>query len=143
MAASCAGAPQRFSLTTSNGILFFALADDEKASMEHDRKADVRLAATWQGRMKQVVDRELPYDQALRIALECVEVAERYSCPQSQSMSPASADAHLDMVVNLASALECDVRLAVYSLYHGDTLLEHDKAAEQLLNCGKLSELSE
>ena len=108
--------------------------------MEDRRESEVTLAATWTGRMRQVAHCELPYKQALRVALECVEVAERYSSSQPQSMSPAAPDAHLDIVVNLASALECDVRLAVYSLYHGDKLVEHDEAVEQLLNCGKRSD---
>ncbi len=90
--------------------------------------------------MRQVANCELPYKQALRVALECVEVAERYSSCQPKSTSPAEPDANLDIVVNLSSALECDVRLAVYSLYHGDKLVEHDKAVEQLLNCGKRSD---
>lgn len=108
--------------------------------MEENCKSEVRLAGSWQGRMSQVANCELPYDQALRVALECVEVAERYSSRQPQSMSPAVPDAHLDIMVNLASALECDVRLAVYSLYHEDSLGEHDEAVEQLLNCGKQSD---
>ena len=105
--------------------------------MEDSRESDVTLAATWEGRMRQVAHCEMPYKQALRVALECVEVAERYSPSQSQSLSPAAPDANLDNLVDLASALECDVRLAVYSLHHGDKLVEHDKAVEQLLNCGK------
>ncbi len=108
--------------------------------MEESRKSEVTLATTWECRMRQVASCELPYNQALRVVLECVEVAERYSSSQPQSMSPAAPDANLDMVVNLASALECDVRLAVYSLYHGDKLVEHDKAVEQLLDCGKRSD---
>ena len=108
--------------------------------MEDSRESKVTLATTWEGRMRQVANRELPYKQALRVALECVEVAERYLSSQPQSMSPAAPDANLDIVVNLASALECDVRLAVYSLHHGDKVVEHDKAVEQLLNCGKRSD---
>ena len=108
--------------------------------MEDSRESEVTLAATWEGRMTQVANCELPYNQALRVALECVEVAERYSSSQPQSMSPAAPGANLDVVVNLASALECDVRLAVYSLYHGDKLVEYDKAVEQLLDCGKRSD---
>ena len=108
--------------------------------MEDSHKPEVTLAATWEGRMRQVANCELPYKQALRVALGCVEVAERYSSSQLQSMSPAAPDANLDIVVNLASALECDVRLAVYSLHHGDKVVEHDKAVEQLLNCGKRSD---
>jgi hypothetical protein len=90
--------------------------------------------------MRQVANCELPYEHALRVALECVEVAERYSDVEPQSMSPADPDAKADIGVNLASALECDVRLAVYSLYHGGELVEHDKAVEQLVNCGKRSD---
>ena len=108
--------------------------------MEESRKSEVTLAATWEGRMRQVANCELPYKQALRVALECVEVAERYSSSQPRSMSPVAADADLDIVVNLASTLECDVRLAVYSLYHGDKLVAHNKAVEQLFNCGKRSD---
>jgi hypothetical protein len=108
--------------------------------MQDSRNSDVTLATSWLGRMRQVAHCELPYQQALRVALECVEVAERYSPSQQQSMSPAAPDAERDIVVNLASALECDVRLAVYSLYNGDKLVEHDKAVEQLLKCGKLSD---
>ena len=108
--------------------------------MEDNREENLKLAATWDGRMWQIARCELSYEQALQVALECVEVAERYSSPRPQSMSPAAPDARLDIMVNLASALECDVRLAVYSLYHGDNLVEHDKAVERLLNCGKLSD---
>lgn len=108
--------------------------------MEDSRESQDTLAATWEGRMGQVAHCELPYKQALRVALECVEVAERYSSSPPQSMSPAARDANLDIVVNLASALECEVRLAVYSLYHGNKLVEHDKAVEQLINCGKCSD---
>lgn len=107
---------------------------------EDTHESDVPLAANWEGRMRQVAMCELPYQQALRVALECVEVAERYSSDQAPSMSPADPDAKLDIVVNLASGLECEVRLAVYSLYHGDKLVEHDEAVEQLLRCGKRSD---
>ena len=108
--------------------------------MEDSCESQDTLAATWEGRMGQVAHCELSYKQALRVALECVEVAERYSSSPPQSMSPAARDANLDIVVNLASALECEVRLAVYSLYHGNKLVEHDKAVEQLINCGKCSD---
>lgn len=108
--------------------------------MEDNHEEQPRLAATWKGRMSQVARRELSYEQALQVTLECVEVAERYSSHQSESMSPAAPDARLTVPVNLASALECDLRLAVYSLYHGDNLVEHDKAVERLLDCGKLSD---
>jgi hypothetical protein len=105
--------------------------------MENSREREVALAESWEGRMRQVASCELSYERALRVALECVEVAERYASREPQSMSPADPDARLDLVVNLASPLECDVRLAVYSLYHENKLVEHDKAVEQLLNCGK------
>lgn len=108
--------------------------------MEENREAEIALAPTWQGRMRQVAERKLPYERALRVALECVEVAERYSSLQPQSMSPADPDSRIDVMVNLASSLECDVRLAVYSLYHGDTLLEHAEAVARLLSCGKRSD---
>ena len=108
--------------------------------MQDNREAKPQLAATWKGRMGQVTRCELPYEQALQVVLECVEIAERYSPPESQSMSPADADAEFTVPVNLPSTLECDVRLAVYSLYHGDNLVEHDQAVERLLNCGKLSD---
>ncbi len=108
--------------------------------MEDNREEKPTLANTWQGRMTQVARCELPYKQALQVALECVEIAERYATPETQSMSPAVPDAELDLPVNLASALECDVRLAVYSLYHGDKLVEHEQAVRQLLDCGKLSD---
>lgn len=164
MAGSCAVAPWRFSTTTFDGSMraqarlglgtlpvcasihdsVLPEGDEEKAFMENCREdsheSEVTLAATWEGRMRQVAHRELPYEQALRVALDCVEVAERYASSQPESMSPAAPDAKLDVVVNLASALECDVRLAVYSLYHGDKLLEHDKAVEKLLQCGKRSD---
>jgi hypothetical protein len=110
--------------------------------MDSSGESEVKLDTTWGGRMRQVASCELPYDQALRIALECVEVAERYSSPRPQSMSPAVPDAHLNVVVNLASALECDVRLAVYSLYHEDKLVERDDAVAQLLRCGRQSDAS-
>jgi hypothetical protein len=90
--------------------------------------------------MRQVAACELPYEQALAVALECVEVAERYASAQPRSMSPADPDAQLDIMVNLASTLECDIRLAVYSLYHGDTLVERDLAVKQLIDCGKRSD---
>jgi hypothetical protein len=90
--------------------------------------------------MRQVAHCELPYEEALHLALQCVEVAERYAHPPQQSLSPAAPDAQLDVMVNLASALECEIRLAVYSLYHGDTLVEHNLAVEQLIRCGKRSD---
>lgn len=90
--------------------------------------------------MRQVADCAFAYDRALQIALDCVEVAERYSNSHKESMSPAEPDAKPDIVVNLASALECNIRLAVYSIYHGDALMERTKAVEQLLNCGKRSD---
>lgn len=108
--------------------------------MEDNHESEVALAVTWEGRMRQVAHCELPYKLAIRVALECVEVVERYASSQSQSMSPAVPDANLDIVVNLTSAQECEVRLAVYSLHHGDKLVEHDKAVEQLLDLGKRSD---
>jgi hypothetical protein len=108
--------------------------------MEFSRESEARSGGTWEGLMRQVANCELPYEQALQVALDCVEVAERYSSAQPQSMSPAVPDAKPNIVVNLASALECDVRLAVYSLYHGGKLVEHDTAVEQLVNCGKRSD---
>ena len=108
--------------------------------MEESHNSDVSLAATWEGRMRQVANCELPYKQALQVVLGCVEVMERYSSSPRQSMSPAIPDAKLDIVVNLASALECDVRLAVYSLYHEDKVVEHDLAVAQLIDCGKRSD---
>jgi hypothetical protein len=111
--------------------------------MDHRRELEVRSLATWEGLMRQVANCELPYEHALKIALECVEVAERYSDARPQSMSPADPDAQLNTGVNLASALECDIRLAVYSLYHGGLLVEHDKAVQQLVDCGKRSDAPE
>ena len=108
--------------------------------MEFSRESEVGLGPTWEGLMRQVANCELPYEQALGIALQCVEVAERYSSAESRSMSPAVADAKLNIMVNLATALECDIRLAVYSLYHRDKLIEHDKAVKQLVDCGKRSD---
>jgi hypothetical protein len=109
--------------------------------MDSSGEREVELDTTWEGRMRQVASGGLPYEQALKIALECVEVAERYSSAPPQSMSPAASDAQLDIVVSLASALECDIRLAVYSLYHGDKLVDRDEAREQLINCGKRADL--
>jgi hypothetical protein len=108
--------------------------------MDSSREPLDPLGATWEGRMRQVANRELPYEQALAIALECVEVVERYAADRPQSMSPADPDAKLEIMANLPSGLECNVRLAVYSLYHGDNLLEREKAVEQLINCGKWSD---
>ena len=93
--------------------------------MQDNREAKPQLAATWKGRMGQVARCELPYEQALQVALECVEVAERYAPPETQSMSPAAPDAAFTIPLSLPSALECDVRLAVYSLYHGDKLSDN------------------
>lgn len=90
--------------------------------------------------MRQVARCELPYQRALRVALECVEVAERYESTLPQSMSPADPDAKAEIVVNLASRLECDVRMAVYSLYHNDQLVERGPAVERLVACGKRSD---
>ena len=108
--------------------------------MESNRDSETRSDTSWEVLMRQVANCELTYEHALRVALECVEVAERYSAPAPQSMSPADPNAKANTVVILASALECDVRLAVYSLYHGGELVEHDKAVEQLVNCGKRSD---
>ena len=58
------------------------------------------------------------------------------------SHSTAVPDAQSDTVVNLASGLECQMRLAVYSLYHDDKLVPHDEAVQQLLDCGKRSDSS-
>jgi hypothetical protein len=90
--------------------------------------------------MRQVANCELPYEEALAVALECVEVVERYAEDRQQSMSPADPDAKLNIMANLSSGLECNVRLAVYSLYHGDQLVEHDEAVEQLIDCGRRSD---
>jgi hypothetical protein len=118
-------------------------ASYEEASMESRNESALRSAATWEGRMRQIANCELPYEQALKVALECVEIAERYSDAEPQSMSPADPDARANTVVNLASALECNIRLAVYSLYNGDTLVEHDIAVQQLIDCGKRSDAPE
>jgi hypothetical protein len=109
--------------------------------MGFSREPEVELGATWEARMRQVAGCGLSYEQALKVALECVEVAERYSSAGPQSMSPAAPDAQLDIVVNLASRLESDIRLAVYSLYHADKLIDHDEATKQLINCGKRADL--
>ena len=90
--------------------------------------------------MRQVANCELPYEQALAVALECVEVVERYAAAGPQSMSPADPDAKLNIMANLSSGLECHIRLAVYSLYHEDSLLEREKAVEQLVACGRRSD---
>jgi hypothetical protein len=111
--------------------------------MDYRRESEVRSFATWEGLMRQVANCELPYEHALKVALECVEVAERYSDAHPQSMSPADPDAQANTGVNLASALECDIRLAVYSLYHGDKLVEHDQAVQRLVDCGKRSDAPE
>jgi len=108
--------------------------------MELGREAEGRSAASWESLMRQVAGCEFPYEKALRIALECVEVAERYLSAQPRSASPAEPDAELNIMVNLASTLECDIRLAVYSLHHGDKLVEHDKAVQQLVDCGQRSD---
>ncbi len=116
------------------------LTDDEKTRMDENQRSEVTLAPSWEGRMRQIASCELPYNQALQIALECVEVSERYSAPQPQSMSPAVPDAKLDIVVNLSSGSECDVRLAVYSLYHDNKLVQQHEAIEKLLSCGRRSD---
>jgi hypothetical protein len=106
------------------------------AAMEHMREPDTGWSVTWTERMGQVATCELPYEQALEVALQCVEVAERHSSVQPP-LSPADPDALLDIGVRLASTLECEVRLAVYSLYHGDVPVAHAEAVGQLLDCGR------
>jgi hypothetical protein len=108
--------------------------------MDDMRESDAGWSATWTERMGQVATCELPYEQALEIALQCAEAAERQSSAQPP-LSPAEPDAQLDINVRLASTLECEVRLAVYSLYHGDTLVEHAEAVGQLLDCGRRADL--
>ena len=108
--------------------------------MDSSREPLDRLSATWEGRMKQVANRELPYEKALAVALECVEVVERYAADSAQSMSPADPEAKLNIMANLSSGLECNVRLAVYSLYHGDPFMDREEAVEQLIDCGRRSD---
>ena len=108
--------------------------------MDHMRESDAEWNATWTERMGQVATCELPYERALAIALECVEVAECCSSAHPP-LSPAEPDARLDIDVRLASTLECEVRLAVYSLYHGDALVGHAEAVGQLLDCGRRADL--
>jgi hypothetical protein len=96
--------------------------------------------ATWTERMGQVATCELPYEKALAIALQCVQAAEDAACAPPP-LSPADPDAQLDVVLRLASSLECDIRLAVYSLYHGDALVQHAEAVAQLLECGRRADL--
>jgi hypothetical protein len=96
------------------------------AAMEHMREPDTGWSVTWTERMGQVATCELPYEQALEVALQCVEVAERHS-PVQPPLSPADPDALLDI----------GVRLAVYSLYHGDVPVAHAEAVGQLLDCGR------
>jgi hypothetical protein len=116
----------------------FIFSNDDRI-MEHGQP-DARPLASWEARMLQVARCELPYEQALSLVLECVEVGERYTPSQPLSMSPAEPEAELRVMTNLASKLECNVRLAVYSLYHGDQIVEHDKAVQQLVECGKRSD---
>jgi hypothetical protein len=111
--------------------------------MENSCETEGRSDATWESLMRQVADCKMPYERALSVALGCVEVTERYSFEQPRTMSPAAPDAELNIMTNLATPLECDVRLAVYSLYHGDQLVEHDRAVEQLIECGKRSDSPE
>jgi hypothetical protein len=108
--------------------------------MEFSHESELRAGESWEGLMRQVATCELPYEQALQVALECVAVAERYSFDPWQLLSPADPNAKSDVVTKLASALECNIRLAVYSLYHGGKLIAHDEAVEQLVDCGKRSD---
>jgi hypothetical protein len=108
--------------------------------MGNNSESDAGWNATWTERMGHVATCELPYEQALDVALQCVLYAERVSCAPPP-LSPADQDAQLDLGVRLASSLECDVRLAVYSLYHGDALLGHAEAVGQLLECGRRADL--
>ena len=104
------------------------------------RQPDAGWSATWTERMGQVATCELPYEQALEIALHCVGIAERqaFSPPP---LSPAEPSAQIDIGVRLASTLECEVRLAVYSLYHGNSLIDQADAVGQLLDCGRRADL--
>jgi hypothetical protein len=108
--------------------------------MGNNSESQAGWNATWTERMGQVATCELPYEQALEIALQCVQVAESSACAPPP-LSPAQPDAQLDIGVRLASSLECDVRLAVYSLYHGDMLVQHTEAVGQLLDCGRRADL--
>jgi hypothetical protein len=108
--------------------------------MGFSHEPELGTGANWEGLMRQVATCELPYEEALKMALECVAVAERYPFDQWQLLSPADPNAKSAVVTKLASALECNVRLAVYSLYHGEKLIAHDEAVEQLVNCGKRSD---
>ena len=109
--------------------------------MENSPDPDVVLADTWEGRMRQIVSRALSYTEALRVALQCVEVAERYAPREPRSAAETAGPP--DAVVDLASALECNVRLAVYSLYHSTKLVEDEVAVERLMRCGRLSDSPE
>jgi hypothetical protein len=104
--------------------------------MDDMRETETGWSATWTERMGQVATCELQYEQALEIALQCVEVAERHASGQPP-LSPADPDALLNIGVWLASTLECEVRLAVYSLYHGDVPVAHAESVGQLLDCGR------
>jgi hypothetical protein len=108
--------------------------------MDNMRESDTGWSTTWTERMGQVATCELPYEQALEIALQCIEVAERNSLALPP-LSPADPDAQLDIDVRLASTLECEVRLAVYSLYHGDAPGDRAEAVGQLLDCGRRADL--
>jgi hypothetical protein len=110
--------------------------------MDDMREPDAGWGVTWTERMGQVATCELPYEQALELALQCVEVAERYSSVQPP-LSPADPDAQIDIGVRLASTLECEVRLAVYSLYHGDVPVAHAEAVGQLFECGRRADSSD
>jgi hypothetical protein len=112
------------------------MANNDNASMDNSFESGAGCSATWTERMGQVATCELPYEQALLIALQCVEAAQRSSAAQP-SLSPADPDAQLDIGVRLASTLECEVRLAVYSLYHGNVPVDRAEAVGQLLDCGR------
>ena len=90
--------------------------------------------------MLQIAELQLPYAQALQVALQCVEVAERYDSGERKSMSPAEPDAKSETMVDLASGLECNIRLAVYSLYHDNQLGKRAEAVRLLLDCGRRSD---
>ncbi len=99
------------------------------------RESDAEWSATWTERMGQVATCELPYERREQ-SLWNVSKSRSVVHPHPP-LSPAEPDARLDMNVRLASTLECEVRLAVYSLYHGDALVGHAEAVGQLLDCGR------
>jgi hypothetical protein len=108
--------------------------------MGNNSESDAAWNTTWTERMGQIAECELPYDEALETALRCVKVADGAS-RSLPPLSPADSDARLDINARLASSLECEVRLAVYSLYHGDALVKHAEAVSQLLECGRRADL--